>query len=277
MRRSIYWSLGLALALAQLTGCQKRAPFNPALAGHFFPLRSGLTWTYQVTYPNGAHETISDRVVKADAPGTSQAGALILSEYLGHGTRAIRANLPQAYPPEMTRVETRYVVENGYISRSASLGGRTAIRLNEHDFLPQYMWPDRTWSNTLSPFDQLPDDILKVAQIHRSFLEGREVVVPAGRFSTCIRIETEASYPSPAGTHDKRYFTDWYAPDVGLVKTLVLSSGQNGHEIARIELLRFAKSDTTTPLQASQGRSLVPVPSKFLNRAAATASPRTDR
>lgn len=275
MRYSIYWSLGLVLALAQLTGCQKRAPFNPALAGHFFPLRRGLTWTYQVTYPNGAHQTISDRVVKADAPGTSRADALIVSEYSGHGTRAIRANLPQAYPPEMTRVETRYVVENGYISRLARLGGRTAIGLNEHDFLPQYMWPDRTWSNTLSPFEQLPDDILKIAQTHRSFLEGHAVVVPAGRFSTCLRIETEASYRSPAGD-DKRYFTDWYAPDVGLVKTLVMSGGRRGHEIARIELLRFTKSETTTPLQASNGRSLVPLPSKFL-KPAVTTNPLTHR
>jgi hypothetical protein len=272
MRRSIYWSLGLALALAQLTACQKRASFNPALTGHFFPLRSGLTWTYQVTYPNGAHETISDRVVKADAPGTSHAGALIVSEYWGHGIRAIRADLPQAYPAEMTSIETRYVVDNGYISRSARLGGPTAIRLNEHDFLPQYMWPDLTWSNTLSPFEQMPGDVLTIIQTHRSFLEGSEVVVPAGRFSTCIRIETESSYRSLAGTDDKRYFTDWYAPDVGLVKTLVLNGGPKGEEMARIELLRFWKSVTAVH-HSSERSSMVPLLPKSMDSAEVAMDP----
>lgn len=225
-----------------------------------------------MTYPNGAHEMISDRIVKADAPGTSHAGALIVSEYWGHGTRAIRADLPQVYPPEMTWIETRYVVENGYISRSASLGGRTAIRMTEHNFLPQYMLPDQTWSNTLSPFEQLPGDVLGITQTHRSFLEGREVVVPAGRFSTCIRIESEASYRSLAVTDDKRYFIDWYAPDVGLVKTLVLSCGPKGEEMARIELLGFSKS--VTAVRQSSGRSsMVPLRSKSMDSAEIAADP----
>jgi hypothetical protein len=175
----------------------------------------------------------------------------------------------------MTEVETRYMVEAGYITRIASLGGPTRLRLEERGFLPQYLWPDRGWSNTLSPFAHSPDVILKITQNHRSFLEADEVLVPAGRFAGCIRIETEASYQSPAGIGDKRYFTDWYAPDVGLVKTLVLSGG-HGHEIARIELVHFAKSATAAPLQSSNP-SIVPLSSKLANPAAAAARPLTDR
>src|SRR5215469_3556129 len=208
MRQWRHWLLGVVLALIQLTGCQKRAVFNPELAGRFFPLRPGLTWTYQVTYPNGAHETVSDHVVKrvlGDA-------VLVVSHYSDHGTRAVRADLPQSYPAEMNEVETHYLVEGSYISRIASLGGRAPIRLEERHFLPQYLWPDRSWSNILLPFAHSHDDVLNISQNHRSFLESDLVVVPAGRFSQCIRVETEASYRSPFGISDRRYFTDWYAP-----------------------------------------------------------------
>lgn len=250
MRLSLSCLIGLVLASSPLAGCHKSVSFNPALATHFFPLRSGLTWTYLVIYPNGAHETISERVVKPEQTSRLREATLVVSDYSGHGVRAVRADLPQAYPADMTEVQTRYVVEGGYITRVASLGGPTRIRFEERGFLPQYLWPDRVWSNTLSPFAHLPDDIL-ITQNHRSFLEADEVLVPAGRFAGCIRIETEASYQSPAGNGDKRYFTDWYAPDVGLVKTRVLSGGQHGREIARIELLRFTKSATNARLQSS--------------------------
>jgi hypothetical protein len=250
--------------------------FNPALAAHFFPLRTGLTWTYRVTYPNGAREKISDRVVKADQSGTLRDTALVVSDYSAlDWSRAVRAHLPPAYPAEMTEVETRYVLDGGYITRIAGLGGASRVRLEEHGFLPQYLRPDQGWSNILSPFEHSPADILKITQNHRTFLEAEEVVVPAGRFPGCIRIETEASYQSPAGISDKRYYTDWYAPDVGLVKTLVLSGGQDGHEMARIVLLRFAKSEPTAPLQRSNRLSTVPLSSHIANPSAVTTGPLT--
>jgi hypothetical protein len=251
-------------------------PFNPALAGRFFPLRSGLSWTYQVTYPNGAHGTINGRVVEADASSTSHAAALIVSDYSGQGISAVRAEPSQTYPRQMTEIDTRYVIENGYISRLATLGGPTSIGLDEHNFLPQYLRPDRAWSNKLSPFDQLADEILTITQNHRSFLESREVVVPAGRFTTCIRIETRASYSSPAGLGGKRYFTDWYAPDVGLVKTRVASGGPDGPELARIELLRFAKSDADAALRRANAATDSSLSSTLTN-APVSAHPLTHR
>jgi hypothetical protein len=252
MRQWIYSLFGLALVLTQLAGCQKRVPFNPALAGHFFPLRTGSTWSYQVTYPNGARETISERVVRADQIGTLRTHALVVWSYSGlDGSRALRADRPQSYPAEMNEVETEYMVEDGYISRIANLAEASRTQFKESRFLPQYLWPDREWSNTMVPFEQSSDDILKITQSHRSFLEADDVVVPAGRFSGCIRIETEASYKSQAAISDHpRHFTDWYAADVGLVKTLV-SSEQDDREIARIELVRVTKSGSSTHILAS--------------------------
>src|SRR5262249_17831858 len=158
-------------------------------------------------------ETISDRVIRADQTKLSRAAALVVSNYSGlDGSRAIRTDLPRTFPAEMTEVETHYFVDGGYITCVQRLEGASRFRLEEQQFLPQYLRPDRTWSNTLAPFEYSSDDILTVMQHHRTFLEWHDIVVPAGRF-VAIRVETEAVYQSRAGSSGKRYFTDWYAAD----------------------------------------------------------------
>ena len=267
MRQWTHWLLPVGLPLILLTGCQKRAVFNPGLAGRFFPLGPGLIWKYQVVYPNGGRETIIDQVVKRNDVPESREVALVVSHYSGQGTGAVRADLPQADPAEMNEVATHYVVKGGYISRVASLGGASRILLEERNFLPQYLSPDRRWTNRLLPFAHLQDEILDISQDHKSFLEPDLVVVPAGRFSECIRVETKASYHSLAESGDQRYFTDWYAPDVGLIKTLVSSGGPDGAAIARIELLRFTKPETTAPVHSLKGPSTASLSSQILNSA----------
>jgi hypothetical protein len=243
MRQWIYWALALVLAFTQLAGCQKRALFNPVLAGRFFPLRPGSSWTYQVAYASGARETLTDRVV-ANPSGSLARGALVVSDYSGFNGSGpvISAELQRTYPPDKSQLEIHYVLEGDYLTRITSFGGGAQIRVEERRFLPQYLWPGRAWSNTLSPFEKPADDFLKITQSHRSFLEADPVVVPAGQFANCIRIETEVVYQIPSEPDDTRYFVDWYAPDVGLVKTLVLSGDRDGRQIARIELLRIAES-----------------------------------
>ena len=270
MRRRTYWLLGLTLVLVQFVSCQRRLPFNPALAGRFFPLGSGLTWTYQVTFSNGARETITEHSVELDPGDNLPGAALVVSNYSGiDGNRAARPNLPESYPGkligQLTDVETHYMLNGDYITRITSLGRVSRILTEERDFLPHYLKPDLVWSST-----QL--DVLKVIQTHRSFLEADEVITPAGRFSGCIRIETEASYHSPAGigaeagVRGRRYFTDWYAPDVGLVMTLVSTDGQDGRPLARIELLRFAKSAMPLGSSRPDGRPIVPLSSKIAHQ-----------
>jgi hypothetical protein len=78
MRQWIYWVLALVLAFTQLAGCQKRALFNPVLAGRFFPLRPGSSWTYQVAYASGARETLTDRVMAPARLFQQTSNALIL-------------------------------------------------------------------------------------------------------------------------------------------------------------------------------------------------------
>src|SRR5260370_2678618 len=54
----------LALATIRLASCQNKAPSDPGLAGAFFPLNPGSTWTYRVVDKNlGVTNIIADRAV----------------------------------------------------------------------------------------------------------------------------------------------------------------------------------------------------------------------
>lgn len=242
MRLRICSLLGVAVALVSLAGCQKRASFDPALAGAFFPLRPGSSWTYRFTDKSrNTTEIITDRVIGIEHLASPKAAGEVVSEYSG---------------PDGTGASTNiYVVEGGYITRAST----------ERQFLPRLLKPDLTWSNSLFPFGDLANPF-QVLQKHHTFLEPDEVVVPAGRFSGCIRIETDAVYQRKSlehnGSQQFRYL-DWYAPNVGLVKTLFLmKSGFFGFEteISRLELLKFAESPVLVTSRSPKAEASMPSP-----------------
>jgi hypothetical protein len=234
----------LALAAAPLTGCHSKASFDPALAGAFFPLHPDSSWTYRIIDKSqGATDIVTDRV----------AGRRHIEIVTNRGVGRAHLNARKVFGESVSEDSSLYgaskspmlyVSEDGYINRVSGPDGRSWIVFEERGFLPQLLKPGLTWSNTLFPFGNLPGAFHAV-QRHRSFFEAGDVVVPAGHFPGCIRIETEAVYRHSSskeeGARRLRYL-DWYAPNVGLVKTLVLQSGFFGSEIARVELLSFVDS-----------------------------------
>ena len=252
MIRRASFVIALALAAAQLTSCQNKAPFDPRLAGTFFPLHPGSTWTYRVVDKNlGVTNIITDQAADKQIISIVKAGGEAVSESSVSGGAS--------------RSTMLYATEGGYINR-VSVDDPTWIRFEEKRFLPQLLKPDLTWSNSFFPFGDLPRALaFHVVQHHRTFLESGDVVVPAGRFSGCIRIETEAEYlrnsSRSASTLHLRYI-DWYAPNVGLVRTVV-SKGRFFHsEVARVELLSFGKSPVEAAARSSQAASMPHVPTK---------------
>jgi hypothetical protein len=243
----------VALATAALSSCQKRVSFDPTLAGAFFPLQPGSRWTYKIIDESrGTTEIVTDHAVGKEYVKTLKAfGAAVSEASEGSGLA----------DPGGSRFV--YVSEGGFINRAADLDGAAWIRFEERRFLPQLLKPNLTWSNILFPFGEAQG--LYAIQHHRTFLEADDVVVPAGHFSGCIRIETETVYQNDisgqTGALHLRYI-DWYAANVGLVKTRVVKGGYIDHyaanlglvrtllsksglfnsEIARLELLSFAKS-----------------------------------
>ena len=240
-----------APVIAPITGCRNNASFDPASAGTFFPLHSGSSWTYRIVDENQANnQIVTDRVIGAGHIDTLKALGEAVSE---------SANM-NGGGRESTFL---YVMEDGYLTRVSSVGV-AAWASYERRFLPQFLKPGLTWSNSLFPFGRLPGAFY-IKQTHRTFLETDDVVVPAGRFSGCIRIETDAVYGPPRkdGVLHLKY-VDWYAPNVGLVKTRVLKSGWlSDSEVARLELLAFADSSTRGATRLS---NVAPAPNPMVHK-----------
>jgi hypothetical protein len=258
MKARRYFLFALALAAGQLMSCQKEAQFEPALAGSFFPLRPGLTWTYRIVNSSqGTSAILRDQVASKPHVAKPKTAGEVESKYAGSSSAG-----------KATMV---YLIEGGYITRVSTLSDRAMVVFEESRFLPQFLRPGLTWSNSLFPFGEQPK-AFHAEQAHRSFLESGDVVVPAGHFSDCIRIETETRYerndPRDNESRPLRYI-DWYAPNVGLVKTRVVESGFFGSEIAHIELLSFADTQlkahpqlvkTESISTASAGKTSAPPP-----------------
>jgi hypothetical protein len=228
----------LAAATLLFSSCQHKSAFDPKLSGSFFPLRAGMTWTYQVSFEDGSGATLRLRAQKNTARGTPIS---VFSSYLPNPrnvtpgsegeTAALAAGLQS---------EEHYTLEGAFLTRVEEIAEESgSIRFEEARFLPQYFLPHQEWSNTLSPVG-----FLRIVQHHRTFLERNILIVPAGHFSNCMRIETEATYDGPNNAHGVRYFTDWYAPNVGLVKTLVLGDGPQFWLEARFPVVRALLADT---------------------------------
>jgi hypothetical protein len=241
MRIRTFVLSGLAVAIIGLSSCQRKS-FDPALAGTFFPLRPGFTWTYRVVEHEPATTFIlRDRVLGASRLHRGADVSQVESEYSGR-TGILDSSI-------------RYVPEHGYLTRQLIIN-KGSWMTSETSFIPQRLEPDLTWSNSLVPFGQQPGTF-HIAQTHRTFFDARTIEVPAGHFAGCIRIETTALYQSSFQGNPplQLHYIDWYAPHVGLVKTLVEHSGLFGSEAARIELLSFGyaapKTLPSLPVSAS--------------------------
>jgi hypothetical protein len=245
MKTTILLIAGLAVAIIGSSSCQRRS-FDPALAGTFFPLRPGFTWTYRIIeHDRSTTSVLRDRVLGASRHYRGGGVIEVESEYSG--------------PTSVLDSSITYVHEHGYFTRQLVIN-KSAWMTAETAFLPEMLKPNLTWSNSLAPFGQEPGTF-HVAQTHRTFFEPGIVEVPAGHFASCIRIETTALYQSSSHGNLplQLQYIDWYAPHVGLVKTLVEHSGLFGSEAARIELLSFgyAAAKTLSSLPASASSAAV--------------------
>jgi hypothetical protein len=225
----------VALLSVSAPAC-KSARWRADPSAVFFPLKPNMMWMYRVQSKSQQTEyVITDTVVGEQyVPALKLTGAVV-QEFYNLDRAGIRPII--------------YTQKGGYLTRLSGLDyvkdkiqppawGRSV----EEDFLPERLTPDANWENKLFPYGKLPGGF-DVAQSHRSFTEGRTVAVPAGRYAGCIRIETLAQYEGGAYAKErglmKLAYEDWYAPNVGLVRTIAYEGGPSGPEMERVELIRF--------------------------------------
>lgn len=243
MSRRVGLALAVALAIAPLAGCNSSGAGPGA---NYFPLTPNSVWTYQIVSKSQSTQyQITDRVIGVKyVPSLKVTGSVVDESY------------------SLARGGTRplvYYAKDGYIARLSALDydqkkiqAPSWGRSEEAQFLPLRLTPNLTWSNVIFPYGHL-SGAFQITQSHRTFAETKQIETPAGRFSGCIRIETEAKYEGGAyARKDKQLklaYIDWYAPDVGLIKTVALEGGPSGPEMERVELVKFS----VTPAAAQSG------------------------
>jgi hypothetical protein len=228
-----------------VAGCNGAGPANPSAV--FFPLQPNMMWMYRVQSKSQQRSYVfTDTVVGQQyVPALKLTGAVVQEFY----------NLDRAGLRPII-----YTQKKGYLTRLSGLDyikqqieppawGRSI----EEDFLPERLRPDTAWENKLFPYGKMPG-AFDLAQSHKSFVEGSTIEVPAGRYSGCIRIETLARYEG--GAYDRQShvlrlaYEDWYAPNVGLVRTIAYEGGASGPEMERVELIRFETGLKPAPAKA---------------------------
>jgi hypothetical protein len=234
-----------SLLLGSLSGCQRNlAQYNPALAGAFFPLAPNSIWTYRIQ-SKSQKETyvITDKVLGVKyVPSLNVTGQVVEEFY----------NLDRGGSRPIV-----YVSKDGYLSRLSGLEySKDEIetpawgRSEEGEFMPARMAPDVSWNSMVFPFGHI-DGAFDIRQSHHTVFDTSEVAVPGGHFNGCIRIDTMATYEGGSFSKSKKnsnlLYRDWYAPNVGLIKTEVLEGGENGPRMELVELLKFASPAVRLP------------------------------
>jgi len=215
-----------------MSACRWKGAIPPGTS--YFPLSPDSVWTYQIMSRSQATIfQVTDRVVGIKyVPALKVTGSVVDESY------------------SLSRGGTRpliYYAKNGYLARLSALGydeekieAPAWGRSEEAQFLPIALVPHLKWSNVIFPYGHMAGSF-DVNQTHRTFYEPKVISVPAGNFSSCIRIETDAIYEggnySGSNRPPKLCYMDWYAPNVGLVRTVALEA--NGSELERVELIHY--------------------------------------
>lgn len=246
MRKGTVVICAAALALAGVAAC-KSVRWQLGSSTDFFPLKPNTVWMYMVqSKSQSGRYVVTDRALGNEYVPALKMNGDVVEEFYNFNGGGVR---PIVYYPK-----------NGFITRMSGLDYENKQivvpvwgRSTEDYFLPVRLVPDLNWSNKLFPYGK-GSGTFGIVQQHRSFPEAREIVVPAGHFAGCIRIETSSHYEGGMYESKNRKmsisYVDWYAPNIGLVRTIAHEGTIDGDEMERVELIRFqspTKAAATEP------------------------------
>jgi hypothetical protein len=217
----------------------------------FFPLHTDDTWIYAVDRPlRNSHTRMTVRVRGERYVEALRRRCRLVEESYAGDDNEIEA--PGA-KPEIHPIA--YYRENGFLYRALSLeyhGNElrdVGLGSGEERFLPDTLGRDFSWDSLTTAYNLGGGTGYDVRQSHRAVSEPEVVEVPAGRFTGCIRVDTVAVH---GGTHNGQYdanpivlyYSDWYAPNVGLIRTIQsnrpdTNEAGSGPPLSQIELLAY--------------------------------------
>jgi hypothetical protein len=229
---------------------------EPAPVDRYFPLTKRSRWTYRVQelrknfdYVNRVRvfgpkffESLKKDVVEVEESYSST----------GNGVFLLEEQEPIVY-----------FREDGYLNRVflTQQGGKLVPASGSGDsrFLPETIVPGSSWESDSQAFRVGTDLGFKVAHRHSISIDPKSVTVPAGTFEDCLRIDTFSTHGPGSGREPNEeltfYYSDWYAPGVGLVKTQQWDDAEHAKERTRIELLDYKVEASSDSDQARSERA----------------------
>lgn len=248
--------VGLLAALLALSAAKCSEPAAQQLQAEFFPLHAEDTWVYEVARPlRNQRSRMTVRVRGERYVSTLHRRCRVVEESYAAGSgEGLSANSNAVgatqTSPQGEVYPVAYYWENGFLYRSMSLeyaGGElrdVGIGSHEERFLPDRFGSTSAWDSLTIAYDLGGGNGYTVRQTHSATIEPGVIVVPAGRFTDCIRVDTVAVHSGQRdGHYDDApivlYYSDWYAPHVGLIRTVQTDRADGGPPLTQIELLAY--------------------------------------
>lgn len=204
-----------------------------------FPLADRSQWTYRVQ-DFAKHWTYQNRVRVHGArfmDAIGREGIEVEERYSSaSGPYFVEEHEPMLYYKDAGFLNRIYLTQQGgkLVAASGSADSR---------FLPEILEEGATWDSSTVAFRVSADLGFTVMHRHVIARETSVVRVPGGSFANCIRVDTYSTNGPDSGARPGEeiafYYSDWYAPGVGLVRTQQWDDGEHEHERTRIELLGY--------------------------------------
>lgn len=207
----------------------------------YFPLHTDDTWVYEIAPTSGGeHSRLTVHSRGDQFVGPLRKRAHVMEERYASATSSA--------PGEPYLLA--YYQDQGYMHRAMSLEYRgqeiveLGLHASEERFLPARLDERSQWNGTTTAYDTPGGSGYAVEQHHAAAPEPDAVEVPAGRFAGCIRVDTVAVQQMREdgrgrGQATVLYYRDWYAPNVGLVRSSLSSQADHGAVLAETTLISF--------------------------------------
>jgi hypothetical protein len=232
------------LALSGQASCRSR---DRSDSSAYFPLGVDDTWVYEIARPaqdQHARLTIRSRGDQFVEPLRKRA----------HVVEERYTTRSDSAPGEPYLLA--YYHEEGYVHRAMSLEykGENIVELGPHAaeerFLPLTLEARSRWRGTTTAYDVPGGAGYAVEQEHAAADEPEPIEVPAGRYDDCIRVDTVAVQQIHAegrarGKPTVLYYRDWYAPNVGLVRSQLSNRQDHSAILAETRLISFVPGEGT--------------------------------
>ncbi len=215
----------------------------------FFPLHPEDTWVYEVARPL---RNISTRMTVRvrDERYIRALGRRCRLVDETYATDDDGLEVPAGGAPKAEIYPVAYCHNGGFLNRALSLeyqGNEVrelGLGAGEERFLPEGLGGGVAWDSLTTAYDLGGGNGYRIRQTHHAQLDPDSVEVPAGRFSGCVRVDTVAVQGNQRDGVDEGepvvlYYSDWYAANVGLVRTLQSNRPDGGPPVAKIELLAY--------------------------------------